>query len=135
VTELWAKRYRDQIPAGARHFLIIQNVQTSCTAYQASCSQRTGCLQDLVRQTVAIINKQMYPVMPVVFEDVRFIRATNIPKEGKCCGAVVQSFMIAVFQVDCFMCVCVQHKTYLLLLINTNKGAIVCKLNCVKQTV
>jgi hypothetical protein len=56
----------------------------------------TGCLQELVWETVALMNKQMYTEIPIVFEEVRFHRATNIPKQGKYCGAVVRSFMIAV---------------------------------------
>ena len=51
------------------------------------------------------MNRQVYTEIPVVFEDVRFHRATNIPKEGKYCGADIQSFMIAVMRVDCLMCV------------------------------
>ena len=51
--------------------------------------------QELVWESVAIMNRHMYTEMPVVFEDVRFHRATIIPKEGKYCGAVVWSFMIA----------------------------------------
>jgi hypothetical protein len=39
-------------------------------------------LQELVWESVAIMNRQVYTEIPVVFEDVRFHRATNIPKEG-----------------------------------------------------
>ena len=44
-------------------------------------------LQELVWETVAMMNGQMYTKTPVVFEDVRFHRATNIPKEGTYCDA------------------------------------------------
>jgi len=50
------------------------------------------------------MNGKLSTEIPVVFEDVRFHRATNIPKEGKYCGAVVRSIMIAVMDVDCLMC-------------------------------
>jgi hypothetical protein len=60
-------------------------------------------LQELVWESVAIMNTQLYTEIPVVFEDVRFHRATIIPKEGKHCGAVVQSFMIALMHVDYLM--------------------------------
>jgi hypothetical protein len=49
------------------------------------------------------MNRQVYTEIPVVFEDVRFHRATNIPKEGKYCGAVGWSFMVAVMQVGSFI--------------------------------
>ena len=62
-------------------------------------------MQELVWQTVATMNGQMYTEIPVVFEDVRFHRATNIPKEGTYCGADIRSFMIALVHVDCLMCV------------------------------
>jgi len=39
-------------------------------------------LQELVWESVAIMNRKVYTEMPVVFEDVRFHRATNIPAEG-----------------------------------------------------
>jgi len=61
-------------------------------------------LQELVWESVAIMNRQVQTEIPVVFEDVRFHRATIIPKEGKYCGAVVWSFMIALMHVDCLMC-------------------------------
>jgi len=51
------------------------------------------------------MNRQLYTETHVMFEDVRFHRATNIPKDGKYCGAVLRSFMIAVMHVDCLMCV------------------------------
>jgi len=51
------------------------------------------------------MNGRMYTEIPVVFEDVRFHRATNIPKEGTYCGADVRYFMIASVRVDCLMCV------------------------------
>jgi hypothetical protein len=52
-----------------------------------------------------MMNGQMYTKIPVVFEDVRFHRATNISKEGTYCGADVRSFMIALVHVRCLMCV------------------------------
>ena len=61
-------------------------------------------MQELVWQSVAITNRHVYAEMPVVFEDVRFHRATNIPKEGTYCGTVRWSFMIAVIHVVCLMC-------------------------------
>ena len=61
-------------------------------------------LQELVWESVAITNGQMYTEMPIVFEDVHFHRATNIPKEGMYCGTVRWSFMIAVIHVVCLMC-------------------------------
>jgi len=36
--------YSFQIPAGARGFSLIQNIQTSSGAHQASCSMSTGIL-------------------------------------------------------------------------------------------
>ena len=51
------------------------------------------------------MNRQVYTEIPVVFEDVRFHRATIIPKEGMYCGAVGWSVMIAVMHVLCLMCV------------------------------
>jgi len=51
------------------------------------------------------MNGRLFIEIPVVFEDVRFHRATIIPKEGKYCGAVVWSFMIALMYVDCLICV------------------------------
>jgi len=51
-----------------------------------------------------IMNRQMYTEIPVVFEDVHFHRATNIPKEGMYCGTVRWSVMIAVIHVVCLMC-------------------------------
>jgi len=51
------------------------------------------------------MNRQVHTDIPVVFEDVRFHRATNIPKEGKYCGAVVRSFMTDLMYMDCLMCV------------------------------
>jgi hypothetical protein len=53
------------------------------------------------------MNGQVYTEIPVVFEDVRFHRATIIPKEGKYCGAFVRSFMIALMHVDWLMCILV----------------------------
>jgi hypothetical protein len=41
---------------------------------------------------------QMYTEIPIVFEEVRFHRATNIPKEGKYCGAVVRSSLTQIKQ-------------------------------------
>jgi hypothetical protein len=41
-----------------------------------------------VWESVAIMNRQVYIEIPVVFEDVRFHRATNIPKEGTYHSAV-----------------------------------------------
>jgi len=61
-------------------------------------------LQELVWESVAIMNRQVYTEIPVVFEDVHFYRATNIPKEGMYCGTVRWSFMIAVMNVVCLMC-------------------------------
>ena len=49
------------------------------------------------------MNGQVYTEIPVVFEDVRFHRATSIPKEGTYCGAVGWSFVIAVIHLDCLM--------------------------------
>ena len=51
------------------------------------------------------MNRQMYKEISVVFEDVRFHRATNIPNEGKYCGAIEWSDMTAVMHVVCVMCV------------------------------
>ena len=62
-------------------------------------------LQELDWESVAIMNRQMYTKIPVVFEDVRFHRATIIPKEGKYCGAVGWSVMMSVMRVVCLMCV------------------------------
>ena len=62
-------------------------------------------MQELVWESVAIMNRQVYTEISVVFEDVRFHRATNIPKEGVYCGAVAWSFMIAVMHVVCLLCV------------------------------
>jgi hypothetical protein len=62
-------------------------------------------LQELVWESVALMNRQMYTEIPVVFEDVRFHRSTNIPKEGKYFGAVGRSFMIALMHMDFLMCV------------------------------
>ena len=45
-------------------------------------------LQELVWESFAIMNKQVYTEIPVVFEDVRFHRFTNIPAEGTYCVAV-----------------------------------------------
>ena len=60
-------------------------------------------------ETVAIMNRQVYTEIPVVFEDVRFHRATSIPTEGLFCGAVGWSCMIAVMHVvmhvACLVCV------------------------------
>jgi hypothetical protein len=47
-----------------------------------------AALQEIVWESVAVMNGQMHTEIPVVFEDVQFKRATNIPKEGKYCGAV-----------------------------------------------
>jgi hypothetical protein len=65
----------------------------------------TGCLQELVWKSVALMKGRTYSEIPIVFEEVQFHRATNIPKEGKNCGGGVQSFMIAVIQVGCLTCV------------------------------
>ena len=62
-------------------------------------------MQELVWESVAIMNGQLYIEIPVVFEDVHFHRATNIPKEGMYCGAVLWSFMITLMHVDYLMCV------------------------------
>jgi hypothetical protein len=62
-------------------------------------------LQELVWESVVIMNRQLYTETPVVFEEVRFHRATNIPKEGKYCDEVGWSFMLTVMHVDCLMCV------------------------------
>jgi len=55
-----------------------------------------------------IMNRQMCTETPIVFEDVRFHRATNIPKEGMYCGTVRWSLMIAVIHVVmhvvCLLC-------------------------------
>ena len=60
-------------------------------------------------ESVAIMNRQVYTEIPVVFEDVHFHRATNIPKDGTYCGAVGWSCMIAVMHVvihvACLVCV------------------------------
>jgi hypothetical protein len=40
-----------------------------------------------------MMNRQLYTDVSVVFEGVRFHRATNIPKEGMYCSAVWQSLM------------------------------------------
>jgi hypothetical protein len=63
-------------------------------------------LQELVWESVAILNRQLYTEIPIVFEDVRFHRATNLPEEGKYHGAVVQSFMIALMYVDYWSVFC-----------------------------
>ena len=52
-----------------------------------------------------MMNGQMYTEIPVVFENVRFHRATNIPNEGTYCGADVRYFMISLVHVGCFICV------------------------------
>ena len=66
-------------------------------------------MQELVWESVAVMNRQVYTEIPVVFENVRFHRATNIPKEGVYCGAVGWSFVIAVMHVVmhvvCLLCV------------------------------
>jgi hypothetical protein len=53
-----------------------------------------------VWESVAILNRQVYTEIPVVFEDVRFHRATNIPKEGNYHSAVVRSVMVALMHMD-----------------------------------
>ena len=62
-------------------------------------------LQELVWESVAIMNRQVYTEIPVVFESIRFHRATIIPKEGTYCGEAGRSFMTAVMPVDCLICV------------------------------
>ena len=47
-----------------------------------------GVLQELVWESVAIMTRQVCTEISIVFENVRFHRATNIQKEGKYCGAV-----------------------------------------------
>ena len=63
-------------------------------------------MQELVWESVAILNRRVYTEIPVVFEDVRFHRATNIPEEGKYHGTVVRSFMIALMYVECLSVFC-----------------------------
>ena len=61
-------------------------------------------LQELVWESVAIMNGHVYTEIPIVFESVRFHRATIIPQEGTYCGVAGRSFMTAVMPVDCLIC-------------------------------
>ena len=76
-----------------------------CITNWLNLSNILAVLQELVWESVAIMNRQMYTEIPVVFEDVRFHRATNIPKEGKYCGALGWSFMIVVLHMIYMICV------------------------------
>jgi hypothetical protein len=77
----------------------------------------TDCLQELVWKSVALMKGKTYGEIPIVFEEVQFQRATNIPKKGKYCGTVVRSFLTAVIQLGCLMCVS-RQKTIVFCLIS-----------------
>lgn len=40
-------------------------------------------LQQMAWETVSLMRGELYTEVPIVFENIKFMRATNVPKDGK----------------------------------------------------